>query len=102
MKKFAIAGIQMRAVNGDNLDTMTSQIDNVVKRYPWVQLIMFGELCVFGTSLRSAQPMPGTAESHFCSLAKKHAIWLIPGSMYEMDQTEFSTPHRLSILKVKW
>ena len=85
MNKFAIAGIQMKAINGDNLDTMTKQILNVVHRFPWVQLIMFGELSVFGTSLRSAQPIPGPAVNHFCSLAKKHNIWLMPGSMYEMD-----------------
>ncbi len=75
----------MKAINGDNLDFMTKQILNVVQRFPWVQLIMFGELSIFGTSLRSAQPMPGPALNHFCSLAKKHEIWLIPGSMYEMD-----------------
>ncbi len=85
MNKFAIAGIQMKAINGDNLDAMTKQILNIVHRFPWVQLIMFGELSVFGTSLRSAQPMPGPAVNHFCSLAKKHNIWLMPGSMYEMD-----------------
>jgi predicted amidohydrolase len=85
MNKFAVAGVQMKAINGDNLDTMTKQILNVVHRFPWVQLIMFGELSIFGTSLRSAQPMPGPAVNHFCSLAKKHNIWLLPGSMYEMD-----------------
>ena len=85
MNKFAVAGVQMKAVNGDNLDLMTKQIRNIVQRFPWVQLIMFGELAIFGTSLRSAQPMPGPALNHFCSLAKKHNIWLMPGSMYEMD-----------------
>jgi predicted amidohydrolase len=88
MNKFAIAGIQMKALNGDNLDAMTKQILNVMHRFPWVQLVMFGELSIFGTSLRSAQPIPGPAVNHFCSLAKKHNIWLIPGSMYEMDGGE--------------
>ncbi len=85
MNKFAIAGIQMKSVNGDNLDEMSKQIKNVMHRYPWIQMIMFGELCIFGTSLRNARPIPGTTENHFCSLAKKYGIWLIPGSMYEMD-----------------
>jgi predicted amidohydrolase len=85
MNSFAIAGIQLDAINGDNLDNMTKQIDLVMKRYPWVQLIMFGELCVYGTSFNSAQAMPGSTENHFCSVAKKHNIWLIPGSMYEID-----------------
>ena len=85
MKNFAIAGIQLDAVNGDNLDKMTKQIDLVMKRYPWIQMIMFGELCVFGTTFRAAQPLPGSTENHFRSIAKTHGIWLIPGSMYEMD-----------------
>jgi predicted amidohydrolase len=85
MKKFAVAGVQMKASNGDNLDVMTKQILNVMNRFPWVQLIIFGELSIFGTSMRSAQPLLGSAVNHFCSLAKKHNIWLIPGSMYEMD-----------------
>jgi predicted amidohydrolase len=85
MKNFAIAGIQMDAINGDNLDLMTKQIQKVMLRFPWVQLIMFGELSAFGTSLSFAQPMPGPAVNHFCSLAKKHSIWLLPGSMYELD-----------------
>jgi predicted amidohydrolase len=85
MNNFAIAGIQFNAINGDNLDQMTKQVDQVMKRYPWVQMIMFGELCAFGTSFNSAQPMPGTAENHFCGIAKNYNIWLIPGSMYEIN-----------------
>jgi predicted amidohydrolase len=85
MKKFAIAGIQLNAKNGDNLDSMTRQIKKTMHRYPWIQLIMFGELCTFGTNLDAAQPLPGTAENHFCSLAKQHKIWLLPGSLYEME-----------------
>jgi len=84
MNNFAIAGIQLDAINGDNLDHMCRKIDQVMKRYPWVQLIMFGELCASGTSFNSAQPMPGATEDHFCSIAKNHDVWLIPGSMYEI------------------
>ncbi len=85
MNRFGVAGIQINATNGDNLDAMTKQVDNVMNRYPWVRLVMFGELCVFGTALRSAQPLPCSAENHFCSVAKKHNLWLVPGSMYELD-----------------
>ena len=85
MTKFSIAGIQLDARNGDNLDSMTRLIKITMARYPWVQLVMFGELCAFGGSLEAAQPLPGTAENHFCSLARRHKIWLLPGSFYEMD-----------------
>jgi len=85
MKNFAIAGIQMNALNGDNLDAISRQIATLMLRFPWVQMVILGELSIFGTSLRTAQPMPGPAENHFCSLARKHNIWLLPGSMYEMN-----------------
>lgn len=84
MTTFAVAGIQMEAPFGDNLDAMSREIDIVMARFPWVEMIMFGELCAFGPSLQAAQSMPGPAEEHFCSLARKHGIWLIPGSMYEL------------------
>ena len=85
MSKFAIAGIQMEAIKGDNLERMTRHIAGVMRRYPWVQMIMFSELLAFGAAPGAAQPMPGPAENHFCSLAKKYNIWLLPGSMYEID-----------------
>jgi len=75
----------MNARNGDNLDAMSRQIEKTMKRYPWVQLILFGELCIFGTNLGSAQSLPGPAENHFCSLARQYNIWLLPGSLYEME-----------------
>ena len=86
MKKFAVAGIQHNAIDGNNLDSMAQQIENVMQRYPWVQLIMFGELCAFGTALRAAQPLPGPAEARFCALAKKFKVWLLPGSLYELAE----------------
>ena len=85
MSKFAIAGIQMKAIKGDNLERMTRHIARVMRRYPWVQMIMFSELLAYGAAPGAAQPMPGPAENHFCSLAKKYNIWLLPGSMYEID-----------------
>jgi deaminated glutathione amidase len=84
MTNFAIAGIQMDAIHGDNLAKMSLEIEVTMLRFPWVELIMFGELCAFGSNLQSAQPMPGPAEEHFQMLARKHGIWLIPGSLYEI------------------
>jgi deaminated glutathione amidase len=84
MTNFAIAGIQMDAIRGDNLTKMSLEIERTMRRFPWVELIMFGELCAFGSNLQSAQPMPGPAEEHFQMLARKHGVWLIPGSMYEI------------------
>jgi len=84
MTTFAIAGIQLDAPVADNLDRIGQQVDRTMARFPWVRMIILGELCVFGPRPSTAQSMPGPAEAHLCSLARKHSIWLIPGSMYEM------------------
>ena len=52
--------------------------------YPWVQMVMFSELAVYGPDTRSAQPMPGPVELELCALAKQYGIWLLPGSLYEL------------------
>ena len=36
--------------------------------------------------------MPGPVENYFCGLARKHDVWLIPGSIYELaDGKVFNT-----------
>ena len=83
MKPFAIAGIQMYLSSGSNIDAMRHRIDLTMHLYPWVQMVMFSELAVFGPMLHHAQPLPGTAEAAFQETARHHRIWLINGSMYE-------------------
>lgn len=84
MTTFAIAGVQLDADYGDNLDTMTKEITLITRRFPWVQMIMFGELCALGPDPTKAQTLPGPFEEHFCGLARRHKIWLLPGSIYEI------------------
>jgi len=84
MKPFAIAGIQM-AVSAaqENVSAMEKYVAHVKRRFPWVNMLLFSELCVFGAPLDKAEKMPGATEARLCSLAERHGIWLIPGSMYE-------------------
>jgi predicted amidohydrolase len=92
MTPFSIAGIQMYLGMHKNIEAMTHRVDLTMHLYPWVQMVMFSELCVFGPSLPSAQSMPGPAEELFQKLARKHGIWLIPGSMYErLDGAIYNT-----------
>ncbi len=58
MTPFAIAGIQMFLGHGSNLDAMRQRIDLTMHLYPWVQMVMFSELAVFGPMLHHAQPLP--------------------------------------------
>jgi deaminated glutathione amidase len=52
-------------------------------RFPSVEMVVFSELAAFGASLAHAQPLPGPAEQAFCEMARKNAVWLIPGSLFE-------------------
>ena len=83
MTTFAIAGLQLEAVNGDNVDSMLSEIEAAARKYPWLDMILLGELNAYGGNAASAEPMPGPTVERFCELAKKYRIWLIPGSLLE-------------------
>lgn len=83
MSKIAIAGLQLAGHNGDNLDSMECEIDDALRRFPWLEMVVLAELNAFGGSTEHAQAMPGPAEQRFCKAARRHGIWLLPGSMFE-------------------
>jgi predicted amidohydrolase len=81
---FAVAGIQMAvSAHGDNIATMAAYAQHVNKRFPWVNMLLFSELAVFGPSPNFAQELPGDAEARLCDIAKSTGLWLIPGSLFE-------------------
>lgn len=84
-RSFGIAAIQLDAVGENNLQNMERLIHDTKRRYPWVQMIVFSELCCFGEDFDRAEPLPGPTEEHFCSLARKNGIWLIPGTFLEKE-----------------
>ncbi|HAV64763.1 MAG TPA: carbon-nitrogen hydrolase family protein, partial [Verrucomicrobiales bacterium] len=49
------------------------------------EMAVFSELAAYGASLAHAQPMDGPAVEQFCDMARKHGLWLIPGSFFEKD-----------------
>lgn len=84
MKPFSIAGIQMPvSASHSNIPLMKHKIDVVMSVYPWVEMIMLSELCAFGPLTHNAHEFPSAAENEFRELARKHKIWLIPGSMFQ-------------------
>jgi predicted amidohydrolase len=85
MTTFAIAGLQLEAGAGDNTDHILAEIDKVVARFPWVEMIVLPELAACGADRELAEPMPGPTEGRFCDSARRHGIWLIPGSLFEAD-----------------
>ena len=85
MTHFAIAGIQMNVAMKNNLAEMNRRLDVLMNLYPWVEMVVFSELAANGPSLPSAQPMGGEYEQAFAEMARKHSVWLIPGSIFEKN-----------------
>lgn len=84
MKPFTIAGIQMKvSATHSNLEMMKLKLDITMSIYPSVQLVMFSELCAYGPLTYYAQEFPGVFEKEMQAMAKKHGIWLLPGSIFE-------------------
>ena len=84
MTPFAIAGVQMHvAAVHDNVKEMRHRLDVLMARFPWTQMVLFSELAPFGPLTRYAQPFPNEVIDGFCEDARRHGVWLIPGSMFE-------------------
>jgi len=81
-----IAGIQMEVVRGeDNSEAMMEKLNVVATSFPWVDMVLFSELCVCGLNFDLAQPIPNPTIDRFCEWAMREKKWLIPGSLYEKD-----------------
>ncbi len=83
MSHFAIAGLQLAAACNNNLENIAKHMRNCKRRYPWVDMLVLGELNSFGPEKKYAEPMPGPTEQFYCDLAKELNLWIIPGSHYE-------------------
>jgi predicted amidohydrolase len=83
MTPFAIAGVQMY-VNAlqPNIDGMIHRLDILMSRFPWTQMVLFSELAPFGPLDRFALAPENETLDRFCAAAKRHRVWLIPGSMF--------------------
>ena len=83
MTPFAIAGVQMH-VNAlhSNVEGMLHRIDLLMLRFPWTQMVLFSELAPFGPLEKFKLPPENDVINQFCEAARRHKIWLIPGSMF--------------------
>ena len=89
MKPFSIAGIQMpvSAIHS-NIPLMKIKLDVLMNVFPWVQMVVFSELCAFGPLKKNAITFPNKVEAEFQALAKKYGIWLIPGSFFQKKEEQ--------------
>lgn len=83
MRPFAIAGLQFELNTSDNVESICFAIDQYLTTFPWVNMLVLGELASFGPSISNAKVFPCEAEKQYADLAKKHGVWLIPGSLFE-------------------
>jgi len=84
MTPFAIAGIQMNVpALHSNVEDMRHRLDILMVRFPWTQMVLFSELAQHGPLHRFAQPYDNDAIKQFCDDARRHKVWLIPGSFFE-------------------
>ncbi|MBP6797062.1 MAG: carbon-nitrogen hydrolase family protein [Luteimonas sp.] len=81
---FGIAGLQLAHAPGDNLERIAAEIASVARRFPWVRMVLLGELGCYGANTDFAQRMPD-AEASLRDVARRHGLWLVPGSLYERD-----------------
>ena len=96
---FGIAGVQMSVVARDADATFEKMADialNIHKQFPWINMVVYHELVVpaleqFVTPedkdwwKKNSGPVPGPQTDRFCTLARKTRQWIVPGSMWEMD-----------------
>ena len=85
MSHFAVAGLQLELSGKDNRYLIQKEIEAVKRRFPWVQMIVLGELATYGADPAAAQTLPGEVENFYCQIAKDNNIWLVPGSMMELE-----------------
>ena len=83
MSLFSIAALQLALPRADNRDLLERETESVIRAFPRTRMVVFPELASFGPAVEAAETMPGPTEERYRALARKHRIWLIPGSLYE-------------------
>jgi len=93
MKPFSIAGIQMRvSASYSNVEAMKLKLDILMNIYPWVDMVVFSELCAFGPLTHHALTRIEDFEEQMQQMAVKHKIWILPGSVFhKVDDKIYNT-----------
>ena len=94
MATLGMAALQIAGSKSGNLERVEKEIASAAKRFPWVSMVVIGELAIHGPSLDFCETEGGDTETRLCDLARHLNIWLIPGSLYVKrgDKIYNSTP----------
>ena len=82
-RNFSIAGLQLELQGDDNLDLVEKEVGAVKRRLPWIEMIVLGELSLFGASINKAVASDSDVIDRLCDIAQKNKVWFIPGSFFE-------------------
>ena len=82
MSKLAIAAIQIDAAKTDNIDLIERETRAVASRFPWLDMVVFGELAAYGVATKYAQEPGGEFDQRMAKLAAQTGLYLIPGSNF--------------------
>lgn len=87
MTAFGVAGLQLVLdAHADNRERIAARIAHTVEHFPFVRMVLVSELATLGASPRFAQPLPGEVEDGYAALARRHRIWLVPGTLFELGE----------------
>jgi predicted amidohydrolase len=70
---------------GDNSGAALRLLRDVASYFPWVDLVLFSELCVHGLNPSLKESIPNPTIEKFCRWARKEKKWLVPGSFFEKE-----------------
>jgi hypothetical protein len=80
MKPFAIAGVQMKVfATQSNVEMMKVKLDILMNLYPWVEMVVFSELCAYGPLIHTAQEIEGPFELEMKKNGQKARYLAPPG-----------------------
>ena len=85
MTHFAVAGLQLELTAQDNLEIVRAEMERLKRRFPWVDMVVLGELSLRGPQTSNAEPLPGPLEQSLCQIARDLRLWFVPGSIHERD-----------------
>ncbi|MEH6551595.1 MAG: hypothetical protein V7711_10495 [Pseudomonadales bacterium] len=83
MTQFSIARLQLDLSSQDNVSYIRTEIDKLMSRFPWVNMIVLGNQATYSDNIEHARNTPDEVERLYCDVASIHGVWLIPGSLFK-------------------
>ena len=92
MTHFAVAGLQLELTAQDNLEIVRAEMERLKRRFPWVDMVVLGELSLRGPQTSNAEPLPGPLEQSLCQVARDLKLWFVPARFSSAMVSTSTTP----------